>query len=481
MAQDSPVIAPRRPTIFSRDSHHSLEENASSHSRDSVPAPGLSFPGLFGRRGSVAPAGMRPRTGESQYSLSSQHAAPVSRVEADAFEMTAVPQTRPKAEMARVDAIKTGHDESLAKWRKWAVAEGSLSGADASPPRNPSRTPSLSRPYSPVPRDYAAPLFPRKASVDSSMISRSQRDSAQSATPRASSTPGEDAYYNTESTRMLMDVELAIDPNLVQTAPDDASSRTRRRSTRPRLTDAANPFVDIDTILSIRGIRPLVLELLHSLGSYIDAVWCSRFPDLPCPWYHQEPATGTSWQSWVLGSVREAKARGLLANPPTAKDLIFWEDEVRYGLRDVDEAVNRRSNNGWVFAKAVMEGAYGDVEAQNVVEPSGEAGNVARLLNDLEEALWGDAVPIPTDIAYECDVDFDPFKVYRQGDQLVGVDNAPQPTAPLDASLSTAGAPLMRDWALTVLSPEAASAQVDMLALGRERHRLWLLSLQEHQ
>lgn len=205
------------------------------------------------------------------------------------------------------------------------------------------------------------------------------------------------------------------------------------------MSERENPFHPIHALILRRGIRPFVLELVQALGAFIDAVWSVCHPGKPCPWagvpqVSRRPSfAGTlqqskSWCSWTLAAVQEGKRQGFLNNPPTEKDVTFWNREVRYGLRDIDEAVNRRKDLGWAFGKTVIDGQYGDIVASNVFAPDGiSAGNIARLLNDLEEVLWGDAIPAPSDLAYEHDPDFDPFSVYREGDELIGVEIPRQP------------------------------------------------------
>lgn len=158
-----------------------------------------------------------------------------------------------------------------------------------------------------------------------------------------------------------------------------------------------NPFAAIDTLLSRRRIRPLVLELVQALGAYIDAVWCTTYPDRACPWagapsvrrasLTRGAAPPKAWKSWTITAVQEGKRQGFLSSPPTDGDVAFYAREIRYGLRDIDEAVNRRKDMGWAFGETVVRGDYGDIVPSNVMT-DGQAGNIPRLLNDLEEALW---------------------------------------------------------------------------------------------
>jgi hypothetical protein len=168
------------------------------------------------------------------------------------------------------------------------------------------------------------------------------------------------------------------------------------------VSEAENPFAAIDTLLCRRLIRPLVLELVQALGAFIDAVWATTHTGQPIPWagmptiavarrassLNPMPQHGKGWHSWTIAAVQEGKRRGLLPDPPTAADVDFWELEIRYGLRDIDEAVNRRKDLGWAFGEVVIRGNYGDIIPSNVFAAGDNAGNIPRLLNDLEEALW---------------------------------------------------------------------------------------------
>ena len=212
--------------------------------------------------------------------------------------------------------------------------------------------------------------------------------------------------------KALRDVELAVDDNMLSRA-QRASAQSRRMSVNPRLADVENPFVDLAARLGSRRVRPMVIELVQALGHYVDAVWCLRFPDRPCPWVL--PGTSTSlrppllarhasadsggssssqsseepmWMSRMITAVQEGKASGHVSNPPTREDARFWQAEVTYALRDVDDVVGIYKGAMWAFKKAMVAGRYGEVQDGNVVRSDGEGGNITRLLNDLEEAIW---------------------------------------------------------------------------------------------
>lgn len=278
------------------------------------------------------------------------------------------------------------------------------------------------------------------------MVPSTPRSHAAPSVKAGSIIPGAQDIYTTESVRALKDVELAIDPSFYGGETIPQLTRSRRLSTHPRVSDMENPFGDIDALLCRRGIRPLVLELVQALGAYVDAVWSTTHPNIPNPWAGVplpsaarrqsalSPTSPTSpspaakkWHSWTLTAVQEAKRRGLMNNPQTHDDVGFWALEIRYGLRDIDQAVSCRKDMGWAFGEVVVRGQYGDIIQANVFANDGSAGNIPRLLNDLEEALWGDAIPAPSDLAFEHDSDFDPFSVYREGDELIGVETHKQP------------------------------------------------------
>ncbi|TXT11108.1 hypothetical protein VHUM_01859 [Vanrija humicola] len=340
----------------------------------------------------------------------------------------------------------------MQKWRKWIVEQPTQpSPAESNPLFGPPTSLAEASRYSPAPTTQASFLIsPRGSLAGPSTLGHGGMSSAAThtsehshhggpSTPVSTTTalgPGVD-IYTTDSTRALRDVELAIDPGYFGGDATPAAPRTRRLSTHPRISPKENPFSFIDTLLSRRGIRPLVLELVLSLGAYIDAVWSTTHADQPIPWTGMPMPTAQrrvsfasgatpprrTWCSWTITAVQEAKRRGFLASPQTQSDVDFWGGEIRYGLRDTDEAVNRRKDMGWAFGETVIRGQYGDIVPANVFAPDGGGGNIPRLLNDLEEALWGDAMPAPSDLAFEHDGVFDPFSVYREGDDLIGVDN----------------------------------------------------------
>jgi hypothetical protein len=169
----------------------------------------------------------------------------------------------------------------------------------------------------------------------------------------------------------------------------------RSMSSYPRLSILENPFFDLATRLSSRRVRPIVLELVHSLGHYVDAVWSVTYPSTPIPWANEPGSTGSpgpssalSWKSRMLTAVQEGKRSGHVPFHPSGPDLRFYRDEVRYALQDVDDTVGIFKGVMWAFMGALQRGAYGDVEEDNVLGHNGSGGNMARMLNDLEEALW---------------------------------------------------------------------------------------------
>lgn len=208
------------------------------------------------------------------------------------------------------------------------------------------------------------------------------------------SPPAQLDFYNTESVRALRDVELAVDDEVLARAVAMQAPK-RSMSSYPRLSTLENPFFDLATRLSSRRVRPIVLELVHSLGHYVDAVWSVTYPSTPIPWANEPnqsgspgPSSALTWKSRMLTAVQEGKRSGHVPSPPSGPDLRFYRDEVRYALQDVDDTVGIFKGVMWAFMGALQRGAYGDVEEDNVLGHNGSGGNMARMLNDLEEALW---------------------------------------------------------------------------------------------
>ncbi|KAL1410003.1 hypothetical protein Q8F55_004003 [Vanrija albida] len=433
--------------------------------------------GIFGRRGSAAPGSARPPTAKSLTSSSNRSYRSNKSNRSDdgsgeqMFEMTAVTlraggkKRVHEDPSTRIDRRKA--EAAMQKWRKWIVEQPTQpSPAESNPLFGPPQSLAEAARYSPAPTPPATQasflISPRGSLAGPSSLGHGVMSSAAThtsdhshivgpGTPVSTSTalhPGQD-IYTTESTRALRDVELAIDPGYFGGDTTAPAQRTRRLSTHPRVSSQENPFSFIDTLLSRRGIRPLVIELVISLGAYVDAVWSTTQPDQPCPWTGMPMPTAQrrvsfaagavpsrrTWRSWTITAVQEAKKRGFLSNPQTQTDVDFWGYEIRYGLRDTDEAVNRRKDMGWAFGEAVIRGQYGDIVPANVFATDGGGGNIPRLLNDLEEALWGDAMPASSDLAFEHDGVFDPFSVYREGDDLIGVDSQNKNLEQRDAEL----------------------------------------------
>lgn len=197
---------------------------------------------------------------------------------------------------------------------------------------------------------------------------------------------------NTDSVRALRDVELAVDEDILAAAIAQRADQPRRMSTNPRVSEAENPFIDIATRLGSRRVRPMVLELIQALGHFIDAVWSITYPSAPCPWIisevNENPLDEKRWRSRMITAVQEGKASGHVNSPPSKRDVAFWGQEVRFALRDVDEVVGIYKGVGWAFSTALSKGWYGDIGVENILGEDGRGGNLARLLNDLEEAMW---------------------------------------------------------------------------------------------
>jgi hypothetical protein len=176
--------------------------------------------------------------------------------------------------------------------------------------------------------------------------------------------------------------------------------------------------MDIVDRLVSRRIRPIVLELIHALGHYIYILWSITYPERPCPWImtagdNTQPPLLRGWRSHTITAVAEYRAEGAELATPSPVTLAFWRAEVGYALRDVEEVVGVWKKRGRIFASSLKAGQYGDAEDGNVLGKveAGEGGNMARLLNDLEEAIWGDSLPRSTDLVLVLPADFDPYAI----------------------------------------------------------------------
>jgi hypothetical protein len=236
--------------------------------------------------------------------------------------------------------------------------------------------------------------------------------------------------FLTDTMRALQDVELAVDEDIMARSAAEARQSSRLLSSQPRVSTLDNPFSDIAERITSRRIRPILLELIHSLGHYIFALWSLTHPDSPCPWII--PSGGEMpaqllriWGSRTITAVSEGQREGYLPKTLTEPMLAFWRAEVEYGLQDVNQAVGKWKKQGEVFSTGYAEGKYGDVLDANALpdERKPESGNMARLLNDLEEVVWGDALPRSTDLAYDLAADFDPYAAPSEDDLIS------QPTA----------------------------------------------------
>ncbi|WVQ84098.1 hypothetical protein IAT38_006243 [Cryptococcus sp. DSM 104549] len=429
---------------------------------------------------------------------------PSSKKGREALEMTAVglakdgsgrgkPRVEMSAAASAAKAERSKEDAALAKWRKWVIEQPpQVAQPNTSPIRGGSRQTSPNGQTFPMvtlgtasphtsgsnhsplsPSTSNTPNQPRRNSTDGPTFLTSPITSPPTNSSRFSSPAPE--IYNTESVLALRDVELAIDEDLLERT-QKAKTMPRRMSSRARLSGLPNPFVDLASRLASRRVRPIVLELVQALGHYVDAVWCVAYPDRPCPWIigvdespvqpsirrmmiacqadGAAPATSTAvpasgdspnadlgWKSPMITAVQEGKRSGHVASPPTAADVHFWEEEARFALKDVDEVVGIYKGVGWAFARALGLGEYGEVDSENVVGRKGEGAGMARLLNDLEEALWGDAPPRPTDLAYDLPIDFDPYAIPDDNDlQLIAGQAGPRGASSPLASFFSDGA-----------------------------------------
>ncbi|WVQ69006.1 uncharacterized protein L199_007218 [Kwoniella botswanensis] len=396
-----------------------------------------------------------------------------SRKGKEVLEMITLPITDASAPLGAKQISSTAEERSkedmaMAKWRKWVVEQPiqtvpvdhspirsrrSSPGTTATPALNTTASPRLSSLSSPrngmSSRQFSpagSPLEPvgsggSAGSSSSSPGGRHSNFSPPVKSMRLGSGSASGDYievFNTESVMALRDVELAIDEEVLERNERMKSPhgiQNRRMSTQPRISELPNPFADIAHRLGSRRVRPIVLELIQALGHYLDAVWCITYPDRPCPWIigvnespippsvrrmtiahqtHEQSQNSLqdpqmTWKSPMITAVQEGKKTGHVIVPPTVKDVKFWGDEVTFAIRDVDEVVGIYKGVGWAFGAAMRDGVYGTVSADNVLGMKGEGGGMARLLNDLEEAIWGDAQPRPTDLSYDLPIDFDPY------------------------------------------------------------------------
>ena len=291
----------------------------------------------------------------------------------------------------------------LTRCQNWAVTQGSQPDQESTPQkRKPSSNyiPTLNIPLGRLHSDSSSPTNRQPSSSTSPSPSDSDpSSSALPITPVTSSLPSHKLdsldldVYNTDSVRALRDVELAVDETILAKL-GRRTQKPKILSTGPRLSPADNPFVSIAPRLGSRRIRPIVLELIHALGHFIDAVWSLTHPGTPCPFAKTDvratirDPSPSNWYSKTITTIQEGKRLGHVADPPIERDVIFWEDEVRHALIDVDERVGIYKGAGWAFGTALQRGSYGPVTRDNVLAPDGSGGNLTRLLNDLEEAIW---------------------------------------------------------------------------------------------
>ncbi|OCF38651.1 hypothetical protein I317_07572 [Kwoniella heveanensis CBS 569] len=470
--------------------------SASSHGRRGSLAYFKSSPGTFGDRskntskdrdgtsanGSTDPTPIvemtDPHVGASM-STGTGTARPTSsgsRKGKEAYEMITVApaagsvgKQRTDGSMLTVDTNK--EDMAMAKWRKWIVEQPIQTiPVDTSPIRSGRASPAIGS--GPITHGAASPrvsmlsspranISPRHPSPSGLEPHRSNSaESSSSALARAGLSPhhvssrfgsGDLEVFNTESVMALRDVELAVDDEILERA-ERAKALPRRMSTQPRISELPNPFSEIAQRLGSRRVRPIVLELVQALGHFVDAVWCTHYPDRPCPWilgvdesptpvsirrmtttFATDAEAKAIWKSPMITAVQEGKKGGHVGTPPSIKDIKFWGAEVTFSIRDVDEVVGICKGVGWAFGAAMRDGDYGAVVPENVLGLKGEGGGMVRLLNDLEEAIWGDAPPRPTDLSYDLPIDFDPYAI-PDDVELLAAASVPRGPVPITDS-----------------------------------------------
>lgn len=269
----------------------------------------------------------------------------------------------------------------------------------------------LQRTHSPRNSHFLYPPSDADGSASSPVTSLRVASPNVTASPMPSSRfdPLENEVYNTDSVLALHDVELAVDEEILERTKRVQAALPRYASNRPRLYETPNPFVGIAHRLGSRRVRPIALELIQALGHLVDAVWLTTYPDRPCPWiigFDESPIQSSikrlivacqtadaypsdvGWKSPMITAVQEGKRTGYVPTTIADSYLQFCENEVAYAIGDVDQVVGVRKGAGYIFARALGAGEYGAPVRTNVLGVSGEGGGMARLLNDLEEAIW---------------------------------------------------------------------------------------------
>lgn len=269
----------------------------------------------------------------------------------------------------------------------------------------------------------------------------------------------ENEVFNTDSVLALRDVELAVDEEILERTQRAQATSPHFVSNRSRLYETLNPFGDITHRLSSRRVRPIALELIQALGHLVDAVWLSTYPDRPCPWIigldespiqssikhlimtYRTPTdayqTGVGWKSPMITAVQEGKRTGYVPTTIADSYIQFCENEVAYAIGDVDQVVGVSKGAGYIFGRALRAGEYGAPVRTNVLGANGEGGGMTRLLNDLEEAIWGDAPPRVTDLAYELPDDFDPYAIPDESELIIAAAAAGGGSGHLTANSSS--------------------------------------------
>lgn len=268
--------------------------------------------------------------------------------------------------------------------------------------------------------------------------------------------------YLTDTMLALQDVELAVDEDVAARSLAHRRQSSRATNALARGFDIENPFMEIASRLGSRRIRPIVLELIQALGHYVYTLWSITYPDIPCPLIIP-PGDITmpliqNGGSRTITAVADGQAEGYISTPPSTTELAYWRAEAEYGLRDVNDAVGKWKKQGEVFSLGLKEGHYGDVEDENVLgdEKGKYGGNIFRLLVDLEEVLWGDALPRSTDLSYLLPADFDAYASPSEDDFIS------QPPAGASAVLGNPFGPPTKQQAFPASPSTAARSKAVM-------------------
>ncbi|KAI5453220.1 hypothetical protein NCC49_006245 [Naganishia albida] len=173
-------------------------------------------------------------------------------------------------------------------------------------------------------------------------------------------------------------------------------------SPRQVLEEAIEPPVQLfDTegrpnyLLALRNrlassiIRTILLELVHAVACYLEAVSATGQPPAE---ESKDPVT------FCDEAVRRARRVGILDNTP-ASDRDFWRDEVRELWFDLESVAGKPRYIRSIYKR----GEYDKAETLEAFKTSDE--EYPRLLVDLEELMWGGLEPPEEELPYAWEVE----------------------------------------------------------------------------